>query len=194
VCSSDLEAGVIAVVYAFVVGLFIYKEFSLKDVPHICIEAAGGTSMVMLMIATASILGWIIAYAKLPVYVINMITAVTDNPTLILLLIIAFIMFLGIFVETIPATIIVSPILAPLVVKFGFDPIYFGFIIVCILVFASITPPVGGILNITMGIGRCKMEDLMPFITPYVGVMFFVVILVVFFPGLATYLPSVFIP
>lgn len=187
------EAGVIAVVYAFIVGMFIYKEFTWKDIPRIFVDSAAGTSMVMLIIAGASILGWVIAYGKLPAVVISFLTGLTENPTLILLLLVAFIMFLGMFIETIAATIIIAPILAPMVVKFGFDPIHFGFVIVATLVFAGITPPVGAILNITMGIGRGKITDCLPYLPPYVGVMLLVVLVVVFIPELATFLPHLFL-
>ncbi|WP_085524474.1 TRAP transporter large permease [Tuberibacillus sp. Marseille-P3662] len=187
------EAGVIAVVYALVVGLLIYKEFTLRDIPKIFADAAANTSMVLLIVAGASILGWVIAYTQIPLLVVNTLASLTESPYLILLLLIAFILFIGMFIETLAATIIIAPLLGPIVSQFGFDPIHFGFVIVATLIFAGVTPPVGPILNITMGIGRAKMKELLPFLPPYIGCVISVLILVVFIPEIVTFLPNLFL-
>lgn len=184
------EAGVIAVVYSFIVGLFVYKEYSWKDVSKILLEAAANTSMIMLIIAGASVIGWVIAYTQLPVKVINLLTGLTENPTLIMLLIVAFLFIVGMFIETVAATIIIAPILGPIVTQFGYDPIYFGFVVVAVLILGGVTPPVGPLLNITMGIGRAKIKDLLPFLSPNIGVMMLVLLLVIFVPEVATFLPN----
>lgn len=186
------EAGVIAVVYALLVGLFIYKEFTLREIPKIVVEAAANTSMILLIVAGASVLGWVVAYTQIPILIVEALASLTENPKLILLLLIVFIMLLGMFIETLAATIILAPILMPIVSQFGFDPIHFGFIIVATLVFAGVTPPVGPVLNITMGIGRAKMKEVVPYLIPYVGIMLIVLVLVVFIPELATFLPNLF--
>jgi len=185
------EAGVIAVVYALVISMFVYKELDMKGLYKVFVESAATTSMIAVIIAGAGILGWLIAFGKLPLMVVGFLTSITDNPTVLLLLIVAFIVFLGMFIETIAATIILAPILAPLVTTIGYDPIYFGFVIVASLVFAGITPPVGAILNIAIGIGKGKLKETIPYVIPYFLVMLLVVILVVFIPQIATYLPSV---
>lgn len=184
------EAGVVAVLYAFVVGLFVYKGFKWRDIPNILVEAAANTSMAVLIIAGAAIMGWIIAYGQLPQTVINLLSRLTENTTFILLLVVTFILVLGMFIETIAGTILVAPVLVPIVDQFGFDPVHFGFVVVAAFVYAGITPPVGGILYIAAGIGRAKIKDLFPYLSPYVGVMILVLLIIVFIPELATFIPN----
>lgn len=184
------EAGAIAVVYALFIGLFVYKEFSFKDIPRIFVEASANTSMAVLIIAGAAILGWLIAYAKLPATIIDALKTITDSEMIVFLLVVTFILVLGMFIETIAATILVAPILIPVVEQFGFDPLHFGFVVVTAFIFAGITPPVGGILYITAGIGKTKLKNLLPFITPYFLIMLTVLLIVMFIPEIATFLPS----
>ncbi|WP_209123406.1 TRAP transporter large permease [Alkalihalobacillus sp. BA299] len=186
------EAGIIAVLYALFIGLFVYKEYRIKDIPKILQEAAANTSMALLIIAGAAILGWIVAYVQLPQTVIKFLASVTENPLIIMLLIVIFIMIIGMFIETIAATILVAPVLIPIYQQFGLDPVHFGFVMVAAFVFAGVTPPVGGILYITASIGRAKLKEMLPYLFPYVGVMLLVVILTIFIPQLATYVPSLF--
>ena len=187
------EAGVIAVLYAFVIGLFVYREFTWKDIPKILQEAAANSSMALLIVAGAAIMGWIIAYGKLPQTIITALAGITNNPYVVIFLIIGFIIFLGMFIETIAATIMVTPILIPIIQQFGFDPIHFGFIVVACFVFAGVTPPVCGVLYITMAIAKCKLKDSLRFLLPYLSVIILVILLVVFIPQLATYIPSLFV-
>lgn len=184
------EAGAVAVVYAFVVGCFIYKEYQIKDIPRIIIKAAGTTSMAMLIIAGASILSWIVAYGKLPTYVIQFLTSITTNKYVILLLLEFFLLIVGMFIETISATIICAPILMPVAAQFGVDPIHFALIMVITLVYAGVTPPVGGVLYISMAISGAKMKDVFKFLPAYVFAMGVVIVSLVFFPQLATFLPK----
>lgn len=187
------EAGVVAVLYSLIVGLVFYKEYHIRELPRIIKAAASNTSMAVLIIAGASILGWLIAIEQLPGKIIASLTTFSTSPLLIMLLIVVFIIFLGMFIETIAATIIVAPILVPIINQFGYDPIHFGFVMVACFVFAGITPPVGGILYITAGIANTKLKNLLQYLIPYAGVMFLVVLLVIFFPELATYLPEQFL-
>jgi tripartite ATP-independent transporter DctM subunit len=186
------EAGIIAVLYAIFVGVFVYKEIKIKDLGKILQEAAANTSMALLIICGAAILGWIVAYEQLPQTVIKLLSSISDNKLVIMLLIVAFIIVLGMFIETIAATILVAPILIPIYQQLGIDPIHFGFVMVASFVFAGVTPPVGGILYITASIGRVKLKEMLPYLPAYFGVMVLVVILTIFIPQLATYIPSVF--
>lgn len=190
---TPTEAAVIAVVYALIVSMFIYREMTIKDLPKILIDSTASTAMVGLIIAGAAILGWVVAYVKLPLNIVNFLTSLTDNPTIMMLLMVVFVLFIGLFIETVAATIIIAPILGPIVQTMGYDPIHFGLVIVATLVFAGITPPVGAVLNIAIGIGKGKFADTLPFLLPFLSVLIFVVILVVFIPPLATFLPSLFL-
>ena len=187
---TPTEAGAVAVVYAFIIGFFVYKEFALRDIPKIVLNAAGTTAMAMLIIAGASILGWIVAYGKLPQIVISYLTSLTSSPQVIMLLLIGFLLIVGMFIETIAATIIVAPILMPLAAQYGIDPIHFALVMVVTLVYAGVTPPVGGILFITMGIGDVKMKDMLQYIPSYVGIMVLALVIVALIPPLAIYIPN----
>lgn len=184
------EAGAIAVVYAFVIGFFFYKEFKFKDIPQIVLKAAGTTSMAMLIIAGAAIFSWLVAYAKLPATVIGFLTSLTDNPHIILILLVGFLFVVGMFIETIAATIIVAPILMPVAAQYGIDPIQFALIMVITLVYAGVTPPVGGVLFITMGIAEAKMKDTLRYLVPYLGIVVFVLLLLIFIPAISIFLPN----
>jgi tripartite ATP-independent transporter DctM subunit len=186
------EAGIIAVLYALFVGIFIYKEIKIKEIGKILQTSAANTSMALLIMAGAAILGWIVAYEQLPQTVIKLLTSLTDSKFIMMLLIVLFIIFLGMFIETIAATILVAPILIPIYQQLGIDPVYFGFVMVAAFVFAGVTPPVGGILYITASIGRVKLKEMLPYLPAYFGVMVLVVVLTIFIPQLATYIPSLF--
>ncbi len=184
------EAGAIAVLYAFVVGLFVFREFTIKDMPQIILKAAGVTSMAMLIVAGASVFSWLVAYDRIPAKVIALLVSITDSPIVIMFLLVIFLLFVGMFIETLSATIIVAPILLPVALQYGIDPIQFALIMVITLVYAGVTPPVGGVLFITMGIARAKMKEVLPYLPAYLGVVMLVIVLLIFFPSLATFLPN----
>ncbi|MGD6875764.1 TRAP transporter large permease [Bacillus infantis] len=184
------ESGAIAILYAFIVGLFVYKGYTLKEIPKIVLSASAMTSMAMLIIASASILGWITAYERFPQLAINFFTGLTENQYIIMILIIGFLLFIGMFIETIAATIIVAPILMPLAAEYGFDPVHFALVMVVTLVYAGVTPPVGGILFITMGIAQTKLKNLLKFVPSYVGIMIIVLLILAFVPQFSLFVPN----
>lgn len=184
------EAGAIAVMYSFVIGFFVYKEYTIKDIPKIVLNAAGTTSMAMLIIAGAAIFSWLVAFAKLPALVVGTLTSLTNSPYVILILLVGFLFVVGMFIETIAATIIVAPILMPVAVQYGIEPIQFALIMVITLVYAGVTPPVGGVLFITMGIAEAKMKDTLRYLMPYLGIVLIVLLLLIFVPSVSLFLPS----
>ncbi|MCG8484361.1 MAG: TRAP transporter large permease [Clostridia bacterium] len=184
------EAGAIAVVYSFIIGFFVYKEYTIKDIPKIVLNAAATTSMAMLIIAGAAIFSWLVAFAKLPALVVGFLTSLTNSPYVILMLLVGFLFIVGMFIETIAATIIVAPILMPVAAQYGIEPIQFALIMVITLVYAGVTPPVGGVLFITMGIAEAKMKDTLRYLMPYLGVVVAVLLLLIFIPSVSLFLPN----
>ncbi|QAT49122.1 TRAP transporter large permease [Caproiciproducens sp. NJN-50] len=184
------EAGAVACVYAFIVGWLVYKGFKLKDIPRIVLNAASMTGMSLLIVAAASIFSWLVAYAKLPQMVISFLTSITRNPQMIMILLVLFLLFVGMFIETLSATIIVAPILFPVIAQYGINPIQFALVMIVVLVYAGVTPPVGGVLFITMGISKCKLKDTLPYLLPYLGAVLAVVLLCIFIPQISTALPG----
>jgi C4-dicarboxylate transporter DctM subunit len=187
---TPTEAGSIAVVYAFIVGMFVYKEFTLKDLPRILQKAAGMTAMSLLIVAGAAIFSFLVAYAKVPQAIISFLTSITNNKYVIMILLVLFLLVVGMFIETIAATIIVAPILLPVASQYGIDAIQFALVMVITLVYAGVTPPVGGVLFITIGIAEVKLKDTLRYLMPYLGAVFFVVLLCIFIPQISTFLPN----
>lgn len=184
------EAGAIAVFYALILGLFVFKEFKVRDLPAILLKSAGTSSMALLIVAAANVFSWLVAYAKLPTIIVNFLVSLTSNKYVILILLVIFLLFVGMFIETLSATIIVAPILMPVAVQFGINPIQFALIMVITLVYAGVTPPVGGVLFITMGVAEAKMKDTLKYLPAYLGIVCVALLVLIFLPGLSTFLPN----
>ena len=169
---TPTESGAIAVIYALVIGMFVYKEFTY-----------------LLIVAGASIFSWLVAYEKFPKMIITFLTGLTDNKYVIMMLLVLFLLFVGMFIETLSATIICAPILMPVAAQYGIDPIQFALIMVITLVYAGVTPPVGGVLFITMGIAKAKMKEALTYLAPYLGIICIVILLLIFVPQISLLLP-----
>lgn len=186
---TPTESGAIAVVYALIIGMFVYKEFTYRDLPRIFLKAASMTGMALLIVAGASIFSWLVAYEKFPKMIITFLTGLTDNKYIIMILLVLFLLFVGMFIETLSATIICAPILMPVAAQYGIDAIQFALIMVITLVYAGVTPPVGGVLFITMGIAKAKMKDALQYLAPYLGIICVVILLLIFVPQISLALP-----
>ena len=186
---TPTESGAIAVIYALVIGMFVYKEFTYRELPRIFLKAASMTGMALMIVAGASIFSWLVAYEKFPKMIITFLTGLTDNKYVIMMLLVLFLLFVGMFIETLSATIICAPILMPVAAQYGIDPIQFALIMVITLVYAGVTPPVGGVLFITMGIAKAKMKEALTYLAPYLGIICIVILLLIFVPQISLLLP-----
>ena len=186
---TPTESGAIAVIYALVIGMFVYKELTYRELPRIFLKAASMTGMALLIVAGASIFSWLVAYEKFPKMIITFLTGLTDNKYVIMMLLVLFLLFVGMFIETLSATIICAPILMPVAAQYGIDPIQFALIMVITLVYAGVTPPVGGVLFITMGIAKAKMKEALTYLAPYLGIICIVILLLIFVPQISLLLP-----
>ena len=126
----------------------------------------------------------------MPQLIVGFLVGITGSPYIIMILLVIFLLIVGMFIETLSATIIVAPILLPVVAQYGIDEIQFALIMVITLVYAGVTPPVGGVLFITMGIGEAKMKDALKYLFPYLAIIIAIIILLIFVPGLSTFLPD----
>ena len=184
------EAGVIATVYALIVSFFVYKTISVKDLPRIFINSAVLTSVCLIVIASASIFGRILAIEKFPMMVRTLLLSFDTSPLVVELLIIVFILLLGLFIEGIPVLIIFAPIFIPVIMNLGLDPVHFGVVFIMAILIGSVTPPVGIILYICCNIADIKVSKASRIIWPFVGMMMLVLFLCLFFPPLVTFIPS----
>lgn len=187
------EAGTVAVLYAFVIGKFFYRQFSLRDLPDILLSSASLSVMVMAIIAFAAVFGWLLAWQGVPDVLVAFIKDLTADKYVFLAIVIFFILVLGTVMEVLAIATIFGPLLHTLALSYGLDPIFFGVVLAILMQLGSITPPVGILLNITCGIAGTKPGQCLNYIGTFVLVITLVVILVVAFPALITYLPQTFL-
>lgn len=189
---TPTEAAGVAVVYAAVVGGFIYRQLTLKSLPDVLLKAGLESGMVMMLIALSEPFAWIVAVDQIPQLVIEWLSNLTTSPFLILLLINFFLLILGIPLETAPALVIVTPVLAPIAASLGIDPVHIGVVICLNLVLGLITPPVGAVLFAVCGITTLSMDRLAKAIWKPFIVALVVLALVTYLPWLSTFLPKTF--
>ncbi len=187
---TPTEAAAVAVVYGFIIGLFVYKELKFKDLPRLLGNAAVSTSVVMLIIATASVFGWIMTSARIPDAVAQAFISLTDSRIVVLLLVNLMLLVVGCFMETNAAIIILAPIFIPLMVKLGVDPVHFGIIMVANTAMGMFTPPLGVNLFVACGLTDITIEKLSKAVVPFIIAMLIAVILITYIPAISMYLPN----
>ena len=180
------EAAVVAVNYALIVSLFIYRDLSLRQIYGILLRSAMTTSVIMLVIAMSAVLSWTLSSWQVPSSLASTVLSYSTNPYVIMLLVVLVILLTGIFIETASALIILTPVLLPLVTQLGIDPIHFGLIIVVGLAIGMITPPVAINLYVASSVTRLPLEQITKAIIPYLLVLIAVLMLVVYIPMLWT--------
>lgn len=186
---TPTEAAVVAVFYAFLVSFFVYREVRWKDLPRVLIDSVVVTSIIMFVIANSAIFGWILANHQVPQAVAHIFLSITNNKWVLLLLINLFLLFVGTFMETTASLIILTPILLPMAVKVGIDPIHFGLVMVLNLVIGLITPPLGVCLFIACSIARITLEQIVKAILPFLIAAIGVLFIVTYIPELVLWLP-----
>lgn len=179
------EAAVIAVNYSLFVALFIYKDMKVKDIFDIICKSAMTTAVIMFIIATSSVLSWVLAYYSIPTAIANTVLALSSNKYTIMFLITIIILIAGVFMETASALIILTPVFLPLVTQLGIDLIHFGLIIVVGLAIGMITPPVAINLYVASTITELPIEkitkSIIPFMLGLIAILFLIVYIPMFF-------------
>ena len=184
------EAGVVACVYAFTIGCVVYKEIKFSDFKKIFVESAVMTSVVMFILATASIFGWLLAYLQFSKNIVRILLSISSNPHVIYFLIVMLLLIIGLFIEALAAIIIFVPVLIPVANYFGFDQIHFALVIIITMLIGTVTPPVGLQLYIACAIAKISVSKAT--VWPFIAVMVVVLLLIVYFPPLVTYIPGLF--
>ncbi|MGQ7248490.1 TRAP transporter large permease [Halomonas sp. V046] len=176
------EAAVVAVVYALIVSLVVYRDLTPRDVYRVMIRSAITTSVIMLVIATSAVLSWTLSSAQVPAQIAESVLSLSSDPYVIMLLVVAVILATGVFIETASALIILTPVLLPLVTQLGIDPVHFGLIIVVGLAIGMITPPVAINLYVASSVTQLPLERITKAIVPYLLGLVGVLLLVVYLP------------
>ncbi len=187
---TPTEAAAVAVVYILLVGA-VQRSLTWKGLLAAIRESALTTAAIMLIVASASLLGYILARERLPQLMTEAMFAISDNPTVFLLLVVLLCLVLGTVIDATAILVLIVPILAPIASDYGVDPITLGVVTIIALMIGLLTPPVGTVLFVTASVSRSRIGDVfrgtLPFLVPYLVV----ILVIVLFPGVISWLPGV---
>ena len=181
---TPTEAGVAACVYAFVVGVLIYRELPLRNLYPLLVSAAKSTAVVVFLIAAALVSAWLITTSNVPAQVGAMLEPFMGNKTLLMFVIMVLVVIIGTALDFAPTVMILTPVLMPIVKQAGIDPVYFGVLFVMNNAIGLITPPVGVVLNVICGVAKISMSQLVKGLWPFLWAELIVLLLLVLFPSL----------
>ncbi len=184
------ESAAVACVYAFLVTVFIYRDYRYRDLPKLIHRVVKTVAMVMMLIGFSVGFGYMMAIMQIPAKATEFFLTITDNKYVLLFLINILLLLLGTFMDLAPMLLICTPILLPVMVKFGVDPIHFGMIMILNLGIGLITPPVGPTLFVGCAIGKVTMEEVSKELWPFYGAMCLALLLVTYVPAISLWLPS----
>jgi len=186
------ESSCIAVLYAFLVAMLVYRELDWRGFVEAVMGAVRTTAMVLLVIGTAASFGWLMAFLQVQTLMIATISAISDNPIIVLLVINVILLLLGTFMDMAPMVIISTPVLLPVVKAFGIDPVHFGVVMILNAGIGLNTPPVGTVLFVGCAVGGITIREAMRTIWPFFGASIAVLLAVTYIPSLSLWLPSLF--
>ena len=189
---TPTESAAVAVLYGFILGFFFYKKFDAKGVWDIISTVALKTIRIIIIIAFSSVFSWVVTRAQVPNMVLNAIMSITNNPNLIILLIIIFLLFAGLFMIPSASLVILVPILVPVAVKLGMSPIHFGILFVFTTIIGSVTPPVGICLSLAADIADIPFHQLVKAMIPFYIPLFIAVLLIAYIPWISLLIPKIF--
>ncbi|OMH31703.1 TRAP transporter large permease [Motiliproteus sp. MSK22-1] len=189
---TPTESAIVAIFYTLVVGWFIHKELKWKDLVHSLETTTWLSGRVLLILFTATVFGRILVENQIPAIVAESMLSLTQNTYLIWTMIIAFLLFVGMFMETLAAIMILTPVLLPVTYSLGIDPIHFGVVLICCLSIGFATPPLGENLFVASGISDTALEDITSKTLPFAGAMVVAVFVIAFIPEITLYLPRLF--
>ena len=189
------ESAAVAVVYAFFITFFVYREIPLSAMKGILYGALKTLAMVMALIAAASAFGWLMAYLRIPALATQALLSITNNRVVLLLLINLLLLLLGTIMDMAPLILITTPILYPVVVtELGMSPIHFGIMLILNLAIGLTTPPVGSALFVGCAIGKIRIENVIKTMLPMYLVMVTVLMLITFIPAITMFVPNLLMP
>ncbi|KPJ65406.1 MAG: hypothetical protein AMJ43_10815 [Coxiella sp. DG_40] len=186
------EASAIAVVYAFILSVFVYREVRLRDLPAIILQCAVTTAVVMILIATSMAMSWFLAYENIPQNISAALLGLSNNKIVILLIINIILLAVGTFMDMTPAVLIFTPIFLPVVTNLGIHPLHFGIIMIMNLCIGLCTPPVGTVLFLGCGIADTTVSKVMRHLLPFFGAMIVVLFVCTYLPQISLVLPRFF--
>lgn len=187
---TPTEAAAVAAVYGALVGAFIYKELTLADLPKTLLSAAYSTTMIMFVVGAANVFGWILTSAQVPHMLAASFTQLTTSPIVFLMLVNVLLLFIGTLINASAAVVILTPILLPVALSLGIDPMFFGVLMVVNLAIGCITPPVGLDLFIVSSITGVSIDKVTAKVMPYLMMLLVDLVILTYFPSIITFLPD----
>ncbi|WP_339218965.1 TRAP transporter large permease [Paenibacillus sp. FSL W7-1332] len=187
---TPTEAAGVAVAYAFIVGVFVYKEIKFSKLINILTQSTITTSVIMFIIASAGLFSWIMTREGIPQAVAGFFVNISDNPIVFLLLVNVFLLIVGMFMESNASIIILAPLLAPVAAEFGIDPTHFGIIMIVNLAIGMCTPPLGINLFISAQIAKIRLDQIAKGMVPFYIVLIIDLMLITYIPHLSMFLPN----
>jgi tripartite ATP-independent transporter DctM subunit len=175
---------VAACVYAFVVGAFIYRELSMRQVYRLLVSAAKSTAVVVFLIAAAMVSAWLITTSDVPEQISAMLQPFMGNKIVLMFVIMVLVVIVGTALDFAPTVMILTPVLMPVIKQAGIDPVYFGVLFIMNNAIGLITPPVGIVLNVICGVAKISMGELIKGLWPFLWAELIVLLLLVLFPAL----------
>jgi tripartite ATP-independent transporter DctM subunit len=190
---TPTEAAVVAVVYALVIGKFVYKELKWSHLHEVLVSASKATAIVLLVCGAATAAGYLITIGQIPAKLSDTLLFLSfDNKYLIMFWVNILLLLVGCVMDLAPALLILAPILLPIAAKFGFDPVYFGVVMTVNLCIGLITPPVGTVLYVACGLSKLSMARITPSIIGFIAIMVAVLFLITYVPWTITLIPNMF--
>jgi tripartite ATP-independent transporter DctM subunit len=189
---TPTEASAVAVFYALFIGLFVTRTLNARLIARVLLQSGLVTSAALIIVSMASLFAWLLTLLQIPQTIGTAIGGLTTDPVAIMLIVMVFVLVCGLFIDTLPAVIILVPVLAPLSEQFGIHPLHFAMAIVLNLTIGLATPPVGGVLFVMSSVARLRLEELTRAILPLLAALMVVLLAVVLVPSLSTFVPGLF--
>ncbi|MBB5173840.1 TRAP transporter large permease [Texcoconibacillus texcoconensis] len=187
---TPTEAAVIAVVYGLFISVVVHRQLPIKELPNVIASGALTTATVLIIVGSATAFGQLLTREQIPSKVADAMMSISESPIVIILLITLLLLIVGCFMDTLAAIIILTPLLLPIAVEIGYDPVHFGIIMVVNLAIGFITPPLGVNLFVGSGISGLSIEAISRAIIPFFIAMLVTLFIIIFIPELSTFLPS----
>jgi C4-dicarboxylate transporter DctM subunit len=187
---TPTESAVIAVVYGLIISLFVYKEITFKELPEIFKSVAKSSANLMILVICAQLFGWLVTYFNIPQMIANGFMSIADSKIVFMICVNLLLLFTGMFMEVGATVLILGPILHPIAMQFGIDPIHFGLVVVFLLAVGQATPPFGTTLFVASGISGQPIVNIAKKIIPFVVFEFVMAIIFSFVPILSTFIPN----
>jgi len=187
---TPTEAAAVAAVYGMFIGFFVYKELKIKDLPSVILKAAVSTTVIMFIVGAANLFGWILTNAQVPHKIGMMFASISSSPIIFLMLVNVLLLFIGTLINASAAVVILTPILLPVAISMGINPVFFGVLAVVNLAIGCITPPVGLDLFVVTAITKVPIEKATKAILPYLLVLLLDLVIITYFPQIILFIPN----